>query len=123
MSVALISTLFSGIKRLLPKRPDLKVIITATIDVERFSKYFNDAPIIEVSGRTYPVEVHYLDAVEDRDRGFKGRCLNSSMRSRLKNAVRVATCSSFALASGRSEISPKRCAVATGFKCFRCTRG
>ena len=60
------------LKRLLPKRPDLKVIITsATIDVERFSKHFNDAPIIEVSGRTYPVEVHYLDAVEDRDRGVQ----------------------------------------------------
>jgi ATP-dependent helicase HrpA len=60
------------LKRLLPKRPDLKVIITsATIDVERFSKHFNDAPIIEVSGRTFPVEVHYLDSVEDRDRGVQ----------------------------------------------------
>ncbi|TFT81306.1 DEAD/DEAH box helicase, partial [Proteus mirabilis] len=43
------------LKQLLPKRPDLKVIITsATIDPERFSKHFNQAPIIEVSGRTYP---------------------------------------------------------------------
>jgi ATP-dependent helicase HrpA len=48
------------LKRLLPTRPDLKVIITsATIDPERFSKHFWDAPIIEVSGRTYPVEVRY----------------------------------------------------------------
>ena len=48
------------LKQLLPKRPDLKVIITsATIDVERFSNHFNQAPIIEVSGRTYPVEVRY----------------------------------------------------------------
>jgi ATP-dependent helicase HrpA len=48
------------LKQLLPKRPDLKVIITsATIDVERFSKHFNQAPIIEVSGRTFPVEVRY----------------------------------------------------------------
>lgn len=48
------------LKQLLPKRPDLKVIITsATIDPERFSKHFNQAPIIEVSGRTYPVEVRY----------------------------------------------------------------
>ncbi|WP_093329822.1 ATP-dependent RNA helicase HrpA [Thalassotalea agarivorans] len=48
------------IKQILPKRPDLKVIITsATIDPERFSKHFNDAPIVEVSGRTYPVEVRY----------------------------------------------------------------
>jgi len=48
------------LKRLLPARPDLKVIITsATIDPERFSKHFWDAPVIEVSGRTYPVEVRY----------------------------------------------------------------
>ena len=48
------------LKRLLPTRPDLKVIITsATIDPERFSKHFSDAPVIEVSGRTYPVEVRY----------------------------------------------------------------
>ncbi|MCG9769679.1 ATP-dependent RNA helicase HrpA [Pseudoalteromonas piscicida] len=55
------------LKQLLPKRPDLKVIITsATIDPERFSKHFSDAPIIEVSGRTYPVEVRYRP-VEDVD--------------------------------------------------------
>lgn len=48
------------LKQLLPRRPDLKVIITsATIDPERFSKHFSNAPIIEVSGRTYPVEVRY----------------------------------------------------------------
>ena len=48
------------LKELLPKRPDLKVIITsATIDPERFSKHFFDAPIISVSGRTFPVEVRY----------------------------------------------------------------
>lgn len=49
------------IKRLLPKRPDLKIIITsATIDHVRFAKHFNNAPIIEVAGRTYPVEVRYM---------------------------------------------------------------
>ncbi len=48
------------LSQLLPRRPDLKVIITsATIDPERFSRHFNNAPIIEVSGRTYPVEVRY----------------------------------------------------------------
>ena len=48
------------LKTLLPKRPDLKVIITsATIDVVRFSQHFNNAPIIEVSGRTWPVDVLY----------------------------------------------------------------
>jgi len=56
-----IDFLMGYIKTLLSKRKDLKVIITsATIDIERFSKFFNNAPIIEVSGRTYPVEVHYL---------------------------------------------------------------
>ena len=48
------------LKELLPKRPDLKIIITsATIDPERFSNHFDKAPIIEVSGRTYPVDVRY----------------------------------------------------------------
>jgi ATP-dependent helicase HrpA len=55
-----IDFLLGYLKQLLPKRPDLKVIVTsATIDADRFSKHFNDAPIIEVSGRTYPVEVRY----------------------------------------------------------------
>ncbi|HUD77703.1 MAG TPA: ATP-dependent RNA helicase HrpA [Streptosporangiaceae bacterium] len=48
------------LRQLLPRRPDLKVIITsATIDPERFSRHFAPAPIVEVSGRTYPVEVRY----------------------------------------------------------------
>lgn len=56
------------LRELLPKRPDLKVIITsATIDPERFSKHFNNAPMIEVSGRTYPVETRYRPIVEDGD--------------------------------------------------------
>jgi ATP-dependent helicase HrpA len=56
------------LKQLLPKRPDLKVIITsATIDPERFSRHFGDAPIIEVSGRTYPVEVRYRPVDEEQD--------------------------------------------------------
>ncbi len=55
-----IDFLLGYLKRILPKRPDLKVIITsATIDVERFSKHFGGAPVIEVSGRTFPVEVLY----------------------------------------------------------------
>ncbi len=52
-----IDFLLGYLAQLLPKRPDLKVVITsATIDPERFSRHFGDAPIIEVSGRTYPVE-------------------------------------------------------------------
>ncbi|WP_061291755.1 ATP-dependent RNA helicase HrpA [Herbidospora cretacea] len=56
------------LKQLLPKRPDLKVVITsATIDPERFSRHFDDAPIIEVSGRTYPVEVRYRPIDDDQE--------------------------------------------------------
>ncbi|MDO4908219.1 ATP-dependent RNA helicase HrpA [Neisseria sp.] len=55
-----IDFLLGYLKQLLPRRPDLKVIITsATIDAERFSKHFDNAPVLEVSGRTYPVEIRY----------------------------------------------------------------
>lgn len=55
-----IDFLLGYLKQLLPKRKDLKVIITsATIDTERFSKHFDNAPVIEVSGRSYPVEIRY----------------------------------------------------------------
>ncbi|WP_222835031.1 ATP-dependent RNA helicase HrpA, partial [Curtobacterium sp. B8] len=64
-----IDFLLGYLKRLLPRRPDLKVVITsATIDPESFSQHFGGAPIIEVSGRTYPVEVRYRPLVaEDTD--------------------------------------------------------
>src|SRR5476651_1565166 len=56
------------LRQLLPKRPDLKVIITsATIDPQRFSRHFNHATIVEVSGRTYPVDVRYRPIVDDAD--------------------------------------------------------
>lgn len=68
-----IDFLLGYLKRLLPRRPDLKVIITsATIDPESFAEHFADprtgapAPIIEVSGRTYPVEIRYRPLVEER---------------------------------------------------------
>ncbi len=58
--------LLGYLKQLLPRRPDLKVIITsATIDPESFSKHFGGAPIIEVSGRTYPVEIRYRPLVAE----------------------------------------------------------
>ncbi len=63
-----IDFLLGYLKTLLPRRPDLKVIITsATIDLERFSKHFNDAPIVEVSGRTYPVETWYRPLAAEVD--------------------------------------------------------
>ncbi|MFH9615515.1 ATP-dependent RNA helicase HrpA [Streptomyces pratensis] len=61
-----IDFLLGYLARLLPKRPDLKVVITsATIDPERFAKHFGEAPIVEVSGRTYPVEVRYRPLLEE----------------------------------------------------------
>ncbi len=63
-----IDFLLGCIKRILPQRPELKLIVTsATIDPQRFSEYFGGAPVVEVSGRTYPVEVRYREAAEDDD--------------------------------------------------------
>ncbi|WP_393059406.1 ATP-dependent RNA helicase HrpA [Streptomyces sp. LN549] len=61
-----IDFLLGYLARLLPKRPDLKVVITsATIDPERFARHFGEAPIVEVSGRTYPVDVRYRPLLEE----------------------------------------------------------
>ncbi len=71
-----IDFLLGCLKRILPRRPELKLVITsATIDVERLSAHFDGAPVVEVSGRTYPVETRYrpvpdaeherLDAIPD----------------------------------------------------------
>ncbi|HBR95839.1 MAG TPA: ATP-dependent RNA helicase HrpA, partial [Gammaproteobacteria bacterium] len=62
-----IDFLLGYLKQLLPRRPDLKLIVTsATIDPERFSRHFADAPIIGVEGRTWPVEVRYETATADQ---------------------------------------------------------
>ncbi|NKB97561.1 MAG: DEAD/DEAH box helicase [Pseudomonadales bacterium] len=58
--------LLGYLKRLLARRKDLKVVVTsATIDVERFSKFFNNAPIVQVGGRTFPVEIVYQEEPEE----------------------------------------------------------
>jgi ATP-dependent helicase HrpA len=63
-----IDFLLGCLHRILPRRPDLKLIITsATIDPERFSEHFGGAPIVEVSGRTYPVETRYRPPREDEE--------------------------------------------------------
>ncbi|MDX6214807.1 MAG: ATP-dependent helicase HrpA [Frankiales bacterium] len=72
-----IDFLLGYLKQLLPRRPDLKVVITsATIDPQRFSRHFDDAPVLEVSGRTYPVEVRYrpLDDEQDQIAGIVAAC-------------------------------------------------
>lgn len=80
-----IDFLLGYLKRLLPKRPDLKVIVTsATIDTERFAKHFETngvpAPVLTISGRTYPVEIRYRpmeDADEEDDRTILGAIENA----------------------------------------------
>jgi ATP-dependent helicase HrpA len=63
-----IDFLLGYLQRILPRRPDLKLIITsATIDPERFARHFGDAPVVEVSGRTYPVEVRYRPVNDEAD--------------------------------------------------------
>jgi ATP-dependent helicase HrpA len=75
-----IDFLLGYLKQLLPKRPDLKLIITsATIDTDRFSKHFDDAPVIEVSGRTYPVAVRYRPFGDDADEGGDDRDQNQAI--------------------------------------------
>ena len=81
-----IDFLLGYLKQLLPRRPDLKLIITsATIDPESFSAHFDGAPIIEVSGRTFPIEVRYRPLVAERmasddpdDEPTKGKALEPS---------------------------------------------
>ena len=63
-----IDFLLGFLKTLLVRRPDLKLIITsATIDLQRFSAHFNNAPIVEVSGRTFPVDTWYRPLLGDQD--------------------------------------------------------
>ena len=66
-----IDFLLGHLKQILPKRPDLKVIVTsATLDAERFSRHFDGAPVFEVSGRLYPIEMRWrpvVDEAKDRD--------------------------------------------------------
>ncbi|MCW2584409.1 MAG: hrpA [Klenkia sp.] len=63
-----IDFLLGYLAQLLPRRPDLKIVITsATIDVDRIAKHFGDAPVVEVSGRTYPVEVRYRPVIDPDD--------------------------------------------------------
>ena len=82
-----IDFLLGYLKNLLPRRPDLKVIITsATIDAHRFSQHFENAPIIEVSGRTYPVEIRYRPFNVDDDE------MEVEMPEAISNAVSELTC-------------------------------
>jgi ATP-dependent helicase HrpA len=73
-----IDFLLGYLKQLLPRRPDLKVIVTsATLDAERFSKHFDGAPVIEVSGRLYPIETRYRPFDEDKDRDLNDAIIDA----------------------------------------------
>jgi ATP-dependent helicase HrpA len=62
-----IDFLLGLLKNILPRRPDLKLIVTsATIDTSAFSAYFSNAPVVRIEGRTYPVEVRYLPVPDDQ---------------------------------------------------------
>lgn len=80
-----IDFLLGYLKQLLPKRPDLKLIITsATIDLESFSRHFNNAPIIEVSGRTFPVETRYRPLEDLSEDGELARGIQSAIEELMR---------------------------------------
>ena len=97
-------------------RPELKVIVTsATIDTERFSQFFDGAPVIEVSGRTYPVEVRYrpeffeVEEEDDEPVDMNEAIATRRGRDQARQAA-PATCWSSCPASARSARPPRRCA-------------
>ncbi len=90
-----IDFLLGYLKQLLRKRPDLKLIVTsATIDTGRFAQHFDNAPVISVEGRTYPVEVRYR-ALEGEGEDQGERTVNvpsCRLSTRLPAWMRAATC-------------------------------
>ena len=125
-----IDFLLGYLKRLLPRRPDLKVVITsATIDVERFAEHF-DAPVVEVSGRTYPVEVRYRPLLElpedDEDGEPVQRDQTEAIRAAVARAGRArgrATSWSSCPASGRSATPPTTSPTSRAPRSSRSTPG
>ena len=123
-----IDFLLGYLRELLPRRPDLKVIVTsATIEPERFAAHFGGAPIVEVSGRTYPVEIRYrplevpVPAADDDDPDDPDHeVVRTEMRDQTEAIVdasassrpnRPATCWCSCPASARSATPPRRCAA------------
>ncbi|MEA2320590.1 MAG: ATP-dependent helicase HrpA [Solirubrobacteraceae bacterium] len=101
-----IDFLLGYVRRILPQRPDLKVIITsATIDPQRFSRHFDDAPVVEVSGRTYPVEVRYRPIVDPDDPdGAKERDQPEAIGDAVEELMRDGRGDVLVFLSGESEI-------------------
>ena len=134
-----IDFLLGYLRQLLPKRPDLKLIITsATIDPERFAEHFSDksgkpAPIVEVSGRTYPVEIRYRPLVELPEEDDEAEAIVRDPTEAIVDAIKElaprgrATYSCSCPASARSATPPRPCnRSGTGraaSTCSRSTRG
>jgi ATP-dependent helicase HrpA len=86
-----IDFLLGYLRQLMARRPELKVIITsATIDADRFSRHFNNAPVIEVSGRTYPVEIRYRPILAP-ERAEDGQKVRETDEERVTQAILDAT--------------------------------
>ncbi|MEA3276982.1 MAG: ATP-dependent RNA helicase HrpA [Pseudomonadota bacterium] len=99
-----IDFLLGYLKGLLPRRPDLKVIITsATIDPQRFSDHFDGAPVIEISGRTYPVEVRYCPP-EDESAGERDDTMQLAISEAVDELARIGRGDVLVFLSGEREI-------------------
>ncbi len=99
-----IDFLLGYIKQLLPRRRDLKVIITsATIDTERFSRHFGDAPVIEVSGRTWPVEIRYRP-LQGEDEDARDRDMQQAILDAVDELSRIDRGDILVFLSGEREI-------------------
>ena len=99
-----IDFLLGYLRQLLPKRPELKLIITsATIDPQRFAGHFGGAPIIEVSGRTYPVDVRYRPP-EEESAGERDEVMQQAIRGAVDELSRVGRGDILVFLSGEREI-------------------
>ncbi len=99
-----IDFLLGYLRQLLPRRPDLKLIITsATIDPQRFSRHFAEAPVIEVSGRTYPVEVRYRPS-EDENLGERDEAMQQAVLDAVDELGRESRGDILIFLSGEREI-------------------
>jgi ATP-dependent helicase HrpA len=99
-----IDFLLGYLKGVLPRRPDLKLVITsATIDPQRFSEHFDGAPIIEISGRTYPVEVRYRPP-EEENAGERDEAMQRAISEAVDELARVGQGDVLVFLSGEREI-------------------
>ncbi|WP_457665908.1 ATP-dependent RNA helicase HrpA [Thiolapillus sp.] len=100
-----IDFLLGYLEQLLKKRRDLKLIVTsATIDPQKFSRHFGDAPVIEVSGRTYPVEVRYAPPEEDEDSGERSDAIQQAILNAVDELSREDRGDILVFLSGEREI-------------------